>query len=433
MHRRTTLSRGLQGVLAAAAMTAAAGLAQAQTTAPAALDLKQAFDAAWARQPEAVALAARQDAARAAKQAATSWTPEPVALELAGKTDRLNRNRGSRETELGLAVPIWLPGERGSSVALAEAEGQAAESRAKAAQWRVAATVRDAWWQWQRAHIDADVARAQLDNAQRIAADVARRQRAGDLARADANQAEGAVATAQSALAKAEADVSAARQRLQATTGLRGLAAPTARVSEVEPVMPTAASTGTTSATSDSGPEVATHAAVAELKDRAAVAQRAAALARTQSRANPELTVSVTNERGAFGEPRQQTVALGLRIPFGGGTRHGARVAQAQAESTEAQAQLAIERDQVAAEQESALARVAAARAQRAAAERRALLAVETRGFFDKSFRLGETDLPTRLRVEAEATDAERQAARAGIELAAAISSLRQALGLLPQ
>jgi cobalt-zinc-cadmium efflux system outer membrane protein len=60
-------------------------------------------------------------------------------------------------------------------------------------------------------------------------------------------------------------------------------------------------------------------------------------------------------------------------------------------------------------------------------------LAAESRGFFDKSFRLGETDLPTRLRIEAEAADAQRQQARAGIDLAAAVSAWRQALGLLPQ
>ena len=432
MDRRTIPSPWLPCAVAAVALAAAGGLARAQTPTTAALDLKQAFDAAWARQPEALALAARQDAARAAKQAATSWTPEPVALELAGRTDRLNRNRGSRETELGLAVPIWLPGERSSSLALAEAEGQAVESRTRAAQLRVAANVRETWWQWLRAHIDADLARAQLDNARGLAADVARRQRAGDLARADLNQAEGALAAAQSALAQAEAGVSAARNLLQATTGLRGLVAPATAAGEIEPAVPAARAAAPLTALATS-PQADTHAAVAELKDKATVAQRAAALARTQSRAHPELTLSVMQERGAFGEPRQQTVALGLRIPFGAGARQGARVAQAQADGIEAQAQLVNERDRVAAEQDSALARVSAARAQRAAAQRRSQLALETRGFFDKSFRLGETDLPTRLRIEAEATEAERQMARAGIELAAAISSLRQALGLLPQ
>ena len=47
--------------------------------------------------------------------------------------------------------------------------------------------------------------------------------------------------------------------------------------------------------------------------------------------------------------------------------------------------------------------------------------------------RFGETDLPTRLRIELEASDASRQAAVAKINYAVAISNLRQALGLLPE
>ncbi|MBP9232709.1 MAG: transporter, partial [Phenylobacterium sp.] len=74
-----------------------------------------------------------------------------------------------------------------------------------------------------------------------------------------------------------------------------------------------------------------------------------------------------------------------------------------------------------------------AARARLDATEQRARLANESRGFFEKSFRLGETDLPTRLRIEAEAAEAEREAARARVELAASVSALRQALGLLPE
>ncbi len=72
-------------------------------------------------------------------------------------------------------------------------------------------------------------------------------------------------------------------------------------------------------------------------------------------------------------------------------------------------------------------------REQLAAAERRAALAREVRGFFERSFRLGESDLPTRLRVELEAVEAERQAARARVAVATAVSALRQALGLLPE
>lgn len=427
MDRRTRIKARLLRATVAAVWIACPWTAQAQTTAAAAapdapaavMNLRQAFDAAWARQPEAMALQARRDAARAQRQAVQSWTPEPAALEVSNKTDRLNRNGGARELEVGVAVPLWLPGERSRSAALADAEGAAIESRATAAQLRVAATVRDAWWQWQRARIEVDSARDQLDNTRRIAADVARRTKAGDLARADQHQADGAVAAAESGLAQAEAGLAAAQQHLRALAGRAPVASDAVSVAEA---LPTAASG-----------EIEAHAALQELKDRATVAERTAALAATQSRANPELMLATTRDRGAFGEASQQTITLGVRIPFGGGPRHDARSANARAEATEAQAQLALERERLSAEREAARVRVDASSTQLAAAERRALLARESRGFFDKSFRLGETDLPTRLRIEAEAAEAERQAARTRLELAAAISAWRQALGLLPQ
>jgi cobalt-zinc-cadmium efflux system outer membrane protein len=302
----------------------------------------------------------------------------------------------------------------------ADAEGAAIESRASASQLRVAAVVRDAWWQWQRARIEVGTARAQLDSTRLIAADVARRAKAGDLARADQHQADGAVAGGEAAVAQAEAALAAARQHLRALAG----AAPAwsgADDSVAEPD-PGAAATDTEA-----------HAALQELKDRAAVAQRSLELTATQSRANPELMLATTRDRGARGEASQQTITLGIRIPFGAGTRFDARSANARAEATEIQAQLALERERLAAEREAARVRVEASRTQLMATEKRAQLARESRGFFDKSFRLGETDLPTRLRIEAEAAEAERQAARTRIELAAAISAWRQALGLLPQ
>lgn len=395
-------------------------VAVSAASAPNSLSLRQAFDAAWARQPDAMALQARRDAARAHQRAAKAWTPEPAALELSNKTDRLGSSLGAREFEVGVAVALWLPGERSRSVALADAEGAATESRATAAQLRVAATVREAWWQWQRARIEVGTARDQLENARLIAADVARRTKAGDLARADQHQADGIVASAEASMAQAEAGLAAARQHLRALAGV----AP--------------ASSGAGDALAEPAPDAAaaelgSHAALQELEDRAAVAQRSIALTATQSRANPELMLTTTRDRGARGEASQQSITLGIRIPFGAGPRFDARSANARAEATEIQAQLALERERLAAEQEATRVRVEASRTQLMATERRAQLARELRGFFDKSFRLGETDLPTRLRIEAEAAEAERQAARTRIELAAAISSWRQALGLLPQ
>ena len=88
----------------------------------------------------------------------------------------------------------WLPGERSQSGALAEAELVAVGSRASAAQLRTAASVRDAWWDWQRARVEQILAIERLENARRLASDVTKRVKAGDLARSDQHQADGAAA-----------------------------------------------------------------------------------------------------------------------------------------------------------------------------------------------------------------------------------------------
>jgi cobalt-zinc-cadmium efflux system outer membrane protein len=418
MHRRTRTTIGVRQALFAVAIAGLAAGAWAQPApAPGPRSLKSLFDAAWVRQPEAQALQARRDSVQALRRAASAWTPEPLALEAATKSDRLTGNDGARELEVGVVVPLWLPGERSGSYALADAEASAVESRVEAARLRLAATVREAWWNWQRASVDVEIARGQLDNARQLASDVARRAKAGELARADQHQADGAVAAAEAGLAQAQATATTALQQVKALSGVHTAVPATTPVAEPEP------------SSSDSP----VHPALAELQDRVTVAERAAALASTQSRANPELLLATTRERANSTEAYQQTITLAVRIPLAAGPRYDSKVAKAHADATEAQAQVALDRVRLQSEREAAVARVEAARAQLAAAERRAALARETRGFFEKSFRLGETDLPTRLRIDSEATEAERQAARSQIELAAAISVWRQALGLLPQ
>jgi len=396
--------------------------AQAQGTSAGALSgsvsLKDVFETAWQRQPEAQALQSRRDAAQAQAKAASMLSPEPPSLEISQRSDRMTGNSGAREAEVGIAVPIWLPGQRTASADLAQAEISLVERTLLASQLRLAASVRDAWWGWLRARVDAELANEQLINAQRLAADVAKRTLAGDLAKSDQHQAEGAVAAAQAHAAQAQAASAAALAQVMALTGKM---APT-------DLTVNAASEPTPS----SGPSVG-HPLLAELEDRITMAERTAQLISTQKRSNPELTVATTRGRGAFGERYGQTVLVGIRVPFGAGPRHDARIVTAQAEAIEVQSRLILEKDRIQADQRSAASRLDAARTQLDAAKRRAKLANESRGFFDKSFRLGETDLPTRLRIEAEATEAARQAARSQIDLATAISVWRQSLGLLPE
>ena len=392
------------------------------------LRLKELFDAAWQRQPEALSLASRMEAADSRRQAAQSWTLEPAALELAAKTDRLNRNLGAREYELGVGIPLWLPGERTRTGALADAEARGIDTRVAAAKLRVAASIREAYWTWERARIENYLARDRLIASQALAADVASRVKAGYLARADQHQADGAAATAEGAVAESANALVMAVQQLRALTGK----APSPPTDQGAP--------GQHLPASESAPEFAakltkaelSHPAVADWVAQAEVARQAIALARVQSRANPELRLSAISDRGAFGDATQQSLNVGVRIPFGSDSRHRGKVAAASAHAIEIEGQLHLERERVLAQLEAARQRVEFARAQAYIAGKRDRLARETRSFFQQSFRLGESDLPSLLRVNLEAAEAARQAARALIDYATAVSALRQALGLLP-
>lgn len=396
--------------------------AQAQSTSAAplsrAVSLKDVFDTAWSRQPEARALQLRRDAAQSQAKAAGLLSPEPPSLEVSQRSDRTADNNGVRQAEVGIAVPIWLPGQRSASLDLAQAEISFVERKLLASQLRLASSVREAWWNWLRARVDAELAREQLTNAQRLAADVAKRTNAGDLAKSDQHQAEGVAAAAEALAAQADAASASAFAQVASLTGVSFEANLSIHGVAEHPPVPA---------------QILEHPLLAELENRIAVAERTASLISTQTRTNPELTVATTRDRGAFGERYVQTVLVGVRLPFGGGPRYEARIATAQAEAVEVQSILMLEKDRLQSDQRAAAFRAESARVQLDAAQRRARLAKESRSFFDKSFRLGETDLPTRLRIEAEAVEAERQEARSQIDLAAAISAWRQSLGLLPQ
>ena len=380
----------------------------------AASPLADAFTQAWQRQPAVAGLVERERAAASRIAAADAWTAQPPSVELGWRGDRFNRNQGASEQDYGLVLPLWLPGERRGSQALAAAEQEALAGQTASLRLQVAQAVRDAWWAWQLARNERELMVARLDAARRLRDDVARRFAAGDLSRADLNQAEGALAQGQFAEAEAQAAEAMARLRLETLTGQPAAAGNV----EAEPLPQGAPGT---------------HPVLRELSGRGEVARRNVDLARAQGRANPELAIATRRERATGDEVMAQTWAVGVRIPLSAGPRQDARIALANAEFVEAGLAYERERERLDGEAAAWALQVQAGRSQLAAAEQRARVAGDNRRFYDKSFRLGETDLPTRLRSEAEAQEAERALGRARIALARMISQWRQSLGLLPE
>lgn len=388
---------------------------------------------AWARHPTAVAAQPRLQAAQAQQAAAQRlWAGAPsVVLQTVGDSPvrAADSAGGRREVEAGLAWPVWRVGERALAQQRAHASLQLWQARLQADRWQLAGALREAWWAVWRAQADAQAAQARSDGLQQLQADVSRRVRAGELSRADGHQAAMAAAQAQAAVAEAQAQHQQALSSLLTLTGEPlGLDALTvAPLPQPEPGMPSLGPEAQGEPPPDGHPLWTL--AHAQQTEAAAQAQWQAVAAD----APPELTVLGTRGREQAGEAWRQSVTVGLRWPLGDAGEAPARRLQAQADRLEAEAAMAQTAIRLKAEGRSAHARWQASVAQWQAMQRHVRLAQEARGFWVRAFELGEADLPTRLRAEQEAHQAQAALARAEIERRAAWSAWLQAQGRMPE
>lgn len=346
-------------------------------------------------------------------KAASAWAPAPPSIGLSERSDRLNRNAGSREVEAELSVPLWLPGQRQRESALAAAEQDLLRDGLDSARWKLAGEVREAYWQARAAEAERTAALRRLEDALALTTDVERRIKAGDLARTDFNQAKGAEHAARANANEADARTARALLAFTTLTGLEALPSGDEAPAANAPPLPE-------------------HPALRQL-DRAALAADARLrLAADNRRDNPELTLAYRRERSSNAEAYGGSVTLGIRIPLATEARNEPKVAAANAESIEARTAHARLKDQLQAELLASQRELLQARAALVLAEERQRLAAENDQLLGKAFNLGEIDLATRLRAAAERYAADADVSRSRLEAGRAVSRLNQAFGVLP-
>jgi len=375
--------------------------------------LRDAVEAAWMRQPLAQARPARAEEFAAKRDAAQALFPEPPSLSVSNRDDRFHRDQGAREFDVGIALPLWLPGEQGRQAAIVSAERDQYDTTLAAAKLKLAGEVRDAYWQVRLTENELALARRKVEEAAVLAADVERRVKAGDLARVDLNQAQTAERLARAALAEAEIKTFRARQGFKVLTGLSKL--PGGEETLAAQVAP-----------------LDDHPLLAPLQRAVATAQAKLNLATQSLRNNPELELGLRRERGLFDEPYAHSFEVRFRLPFATDARNKPRIAAANGEMIEAHAAYNLERAKAAAETEATRRELEQARTVVQLTEARFALAADTQRLLARAFALGELDLIARLRAENERFEAELNFTRAKLEAMRAISRLNQALGVLP-
>lgn len=383
------------------------------------IDITSAFESALDMDPEIQTAEKRLESARYAIEAANSLTPEPLSLEGSYRSDRNFDNQGLREIELGIVAPVWLWGERNGAQNLAYAEAEMARLTTALQKLELAQQVRQAYWNTIAGYIDVEIAQLRLTGTQRLLNDVEQRVTAGDLAPVDQLQVHALHAQAKAELGTAVSNVSLLAAEFTALTGLpaNGL-----KGSESEGML---ALQGT--------PDLSEHPALLRARQRVSVAQLKGELASIQSRPNMELGLAVVSDKAGFAAPEEKSLMIGTRIPLGSSAKHQSRVLTTQADELAAQASLRKMEGSLKAKAQATASSVNLFEELKKTAEERAKASQEALALIQKSFELGETDLPTLLRFEQQAFEAKRLARKATVEHAAKVSDYKQALGILPE
>jgi len=387
------------------AVALAAGLPAA-----AAATLADAVESAWqrtAQSTQAGGLARQANAERIAAEAL--WAGAP-ALEVGLLRNRQPAVASTRETEIGVAMPMWLPGQRAARQGQAAAGLSAAAAHQAAARLRVAGRVREAAAEVALQRAELDAAEAGSRELEALARDVERRVAAGELARTDALAANAERLAASATAAQARQALKAAQLRWQATTGLQSVPA----------------------LDSEAGPAPAQeHPALQAAALDVELARQRLGVTRASRRDAPELLLKLRQESTA-GAPHVKGVGVLLRLPFGSAARNEPLMATALTELEVAEAAHRELQQQLEAELAAARGAHAAARQQAEEQGMRAALLRERALLIEKSFKAGETPLPEMLRALTAATQADASVGRAQAALAQATARLQQALGVMP-
>lgn len=377
----------------------------------------QALDAAWARSPLHVEAHGRQRVAQAARLVADSWLVAPPSLNVGQREGVSATSRGEREAELGVSLPLWRWDQRARSQASAAAETAWAYASQQVARWRVAGLVREAAARVRLAQADLLQVNAQHQLLAKLAEDVARRVRAGDLAPADELAAKAELLGWEAQTSQARWSLQAEMSAWQTLTGLTAL-----------PLAEPMALPGAVQATTD---DLAAH-PEAQLANLAVERARTRVTSASQlAGAAPELGVSWRQERANLGGT-QNSVALSMKLPLGTATHLQPQLAAALAAEDTALAEQAQTQRQLSAQLELAQAHWANTHAQATTEQERARLLRQRGQWLQRSFSAGETALPDLLRALTAAAQAEVASARQQAALTQAWARFQHAQGLMP-
>ena len=336
------------------------------------------------------------------------------ALSLRQQSDRTGTDRGLREWEANVEMPLWRLGQRSATRSEATSMELLASAQALALQLDVAGRVRTTLWELALVEQQRDLASRSWLAAQELERDVQHRVEAGDLAQADLLLARDETLGKHDEYLLALDGVRAVKQRYLLLSGMQE---PPAEFRETQ------------SPRERIEPD---HPLLLEAQRRVETTQAELRRVRAAGSGNPLLIVGSRREREPVTQIEHDSIGVSLRVPFGGVRYSGSTIAAANSKLVQAQAeQLALQR-KLELELHDAVRALDTLRAELDLAEQQHTMAQQSLHMARIAFDSGEIDLVQRLRVQARTYAAERSMNQRKLQLQQAVARYNQAVGDLP-
>lgn len=377
------------------------------------LTLRELVEKTILRYPDSALLAAKKIEIDAKTKRANGILPAAPSIGLLNRNDAITSNRGEREWESELELPVWLPGQRAAREALARDAASGLSDTKATLNLQVAGMVRNALWDIAMTTHQATLANSRHQTALGLLSDVEKRVKAGDLAKTDIMLAQNEAYQAETFLLRAEAEVKHAQYRYKLLTGLN--------------TIPEAFTEQQVKTSLDDN-----HPALSDASKKILVADDERNLIKVERRENPTVSISARTQRGVFDNQTNETLGLKLRIPFETEAQSAPLMANAEMNYAKNQAEAKHLRYALEGAFHEAEHNLQVTKAELAITTKQHANAQESLRLAKKAFALGETDLVNLLRVQASAYEAERAMKQRQIQLQWDTAHYNQAVGEMP-
>jgi len=377
------------------------------------LQLHDVLEKTIARNPMQATLQSRDSLVSAKNIVAKAMLPSSPAINVLHQNDVLGSGRGEREWQAELELPVWLPNQRNNRLKVADAMQSNVNAGRDSLKLQVAGMLRDALWDVALNENSHALAINKYELASKLQLDVEKRYKAGEMAKTDAMLAQQETLRAEKEQLRAEAELMHARHRYFLLTGLREIPA---KFEEQQSTLE----------------DYSQSSIWAEAESKVGLAETERTLAQVESRENLQLLVNLRSTKGAFDNLSNESVGVKVRIPFGGESRAAPIKAAAELGVGQALTERETLRNALETMMHEAEHNLNVSRAELAIVTKQFEIAKESSKLAQKAFQLGETDLVSLIRVQAQTYEAERAYTTRKIQVQWDIARYNQAVGVLP-